>query len=310
MYVCEEITERIDVLVKEPVEEWIEQAEERCEEQECNWLLLCTNKLVCWLVVETVEIVTTVAVWVIKTVTRTVCTVVAGPLISFRGRLEPVLCASGIQIERPDRLDAAAALMFDRISRAVYDDPTAIDLEPIESDLAVRAYFFADRIGLYPVDTHVYLLEEPAANRLIVAFRGTEGFSDWKDWVNNASFDPVPYGGPYIEVHGGFLAAYSSVRVQLGEAISTRLQSNTAAESPVEELCFTGHSLGGALATLAASEFRRDLPDDVAITVHTFGAPKVGSLYFTFDYNGLLPNSYRVVNQGDPVPEFPPTETS
>jgi len=71
---------------------------------------------------------------------------------------------------------------------------------------------------------------------------------------------------------------------------------------------FTGHSLGGALATLAA--FRtvsEKWAKSEEVLVYTFGQPRVGSYSFATAYNHLVPNSYRVVNAGwDLIPHIPP----
>lgn len=40
----------------------------------------------------------------------------------------------------------------------------------------------------------------------------------------------------------------------------------------------TGHSLGGALATLAALDHRRRYPDS-KVTMYNFGSPRVGNRY-------------------------------
>ncbi|KAI1692254.1 papain family cysteine protease domain-containing protein [Ditylenchus destructor] len=71
---------------------------------------------------------------------------------------------------------------------------------------------------------------------------------------------------------------------------------------------FTGHSLGGAFASLAAfttaTEKIREAKD---IYVYTFGQPRVGGLKYAeqFDEMGFAA-SYRVVNSEDLVPHLPP----
>ena len=66
----------------------------------------------------------------------------------------------------------------------------------------------------------------------------------------------------------------------------------------------TGHSLGGALATLAAVEIKeRDLA--VNVTAYTFGAPRVGNKHFTAYSNALVPNAFAIINKEDPVPRIP-----
>ncbi|KNC75696.1 hypothetical protein SARC_11785 [Sphaeroforma arctica JP610] len=69
----------------------------------------------------------------------------------------------------------------------------------------------------------------------------------------------------------------------------------------------TGHSLGGALATLCAYEFSRVFAGaELALTVYTFGSPRVGNHQYAWLYNERIPNTYRIVNDGDPITALPP----
>lgn len=113
-------------------------------------------------------------------------------------------------------------------------------------------------------------------------FRGT---ADPRNWITNLSADTVraPGGG---RVHRGFLAAFESVRPQV---------ESWAAEAGCPLLA-AGHSLGGALAVLAATTL--DLG-----AVYTFGAPRVGDRPFCGSIRAPL---YRVVNHRDLVPSIPP----
>lgn len=69
---------------------------------------------------------------------------------------------------------------------------------------------------------------------------------------------------------------------------------------------FTGHSLGGALASLAALRtvllnHRRG----EQIKLYTFGQPRVGDVKLATKHNELLPFSFRIVHGVDIVPHFP-----
>ncbi|KAG5490426.1 hypothetical protein JKF63_00546 [Porcisia hertigi] len=70
----------------------------------------------------------------------------------------------------------------------------------------------------------------------------------------------------------------------------------------------TGHSLGGALASLCAYTLRRMLllirypePD---LVVYTFGQPRIGNSVFKQYYNRAIPCTFRVVNESDAVSGF------
>ena len=73
---------------------------------------------------------------------------------------------------------------------------------------------------------------------------------------------------------------------------------------PSASILITGHSAGGAIATLAALEIIELYSDTKVIT---FGSPRVGDAAFAnyfkvhFDNN----NSYRIVSRNDIVPSNP-----
>ncbi|OSX81187.1 hypothetical protein BU14_0025s0068, partial [Porphyra umbilicalis] len=65
------------------------------------------------------------------------------------------------------------------------------------------------------------------------------------------------------------------------------------------------HSLGGALATLAAADVAARYPTCRSVLL-SFGQPKVGNAAFAEAANALLPAAYRIVNDVDLVARSPP----
>ena len=69
-----------------------------------------------------------------------------------------------------------------------------------------------------------------------------------------------------------------------------------------EKLCFdaSGHSLGGALATLAAFDIRKELlkasRSEVQVLCYSFGAPRTGNHAFAKEYNRMVPDTWAVIN--------------
>ena len=105
--------------------------------------------------------------------------------------------------------------------------------------------------------TQAFLAEN--GQQAVLVFRGSD---DVLDWQNNLNAMPVRWRGAG-EVHGGFQESLEAVWPAVAVALrSVRLP-----------LIITGHSLGGALACMAASL----VPHERWIT---FGAPKPGDAVF------------------------------
>jgi pimeloyl-ACP methyl ester carboxylesterase len=135
---------------------------------------------------------------------------------------------------------------------------------------------------------------------IIVAFRGSKEPKDFihdaEAWMSDLFWAQT---GETASVHHGFLEDFEAIDVETVAAVKSLL-----AVSPTAPIHITGHSLGGALATLCALEFKRqNLP---VASVITFGCPRVGNSVFRDIYNAALGDrSFRVVNQNDIVPRVP-----
>lgn len=143
-----------------------------------------------------------------------------------------------------------------------------------------------------------------AGNARVIAFRGTASIRDWLTDLESWRTATAAKGGRTDigegeEVHHGFLDAIVSVTKALVDAVAW-------VKAPV---FVTGHSLGGALALLAAQVLERAGLSPVSI--YTFGGPRVGNWRWATDYDGagarppLGERTFRVVNEEDIVPRLP-----
>lgn len=151
-------------------------------------------------------------------------------------------------------------------------------------------------------------------SRIVISFRGTEP-RDWRDWKRDANFRLVPYyrGGL---VHSGFWSGWVALRSKIREAgleirdavertsggthphvVSSSSSYSVMASAPF--LVVNGHSLGGAVATLAAEELNAGL-------CVTFGSPRVGCDFFAKGFDRRRRHTHlRVVNGNDLVTRCP-----
>jgi len=120
-----------------------------------------------------------------------------------------------------------------------------------------------------------------------------------------------PFEGP--KVHYGFLRSFMGIRETLFQVLEriligseyfndSKATTTTTKTRPI--LYFTGHSLGGALATLAAGEVAYRY-SHWQIHMYNFGSPRVGNAEFVNIYNQLVPHSFRVVNDTDIIARIP-----
>ena len=96
---------------------------------------------------------------------------------------------------------------------------------------------------------------------LCMVFRGTDEIADWLDNLN---------AFPVKELFGSFHRGFWFSVADIWDGIEQRYQELRAIKK--RPLFITGHSLGGAMATIAAAKFiHLDLP---FISVYTFGQPR------------------------------------
>lgn len=135
-------------------------------------------------------------------------------------------------------------------------------------------------------------------NAVIVSFRGS---SNVQNWVINLSTTRSNYAGcDGCSAHSGFLTAYNAVQDTIRAEI-TRLTSMYRGA----KIMITGHSLGGAMAILAAADIK--IKFHRVDEVYTFGQPRVGNAAFANWYETQIPQTYRLVHNADIVPHVPPS---
>lgn len=126
-------------------------------------------------------------------------------------------------------------------------------------------------------------------------FRGTMTTTEW---VRDFSIRLTAY--PYRtfgKVHDGFIQTYDLFRKAIQEGLAGTGQR--------WRLLIPGHSLGAALATLAASDVVSTMGFPEA-KVYTFASPRVGDKAFAAEYNHMfMGRSFRIANTCDLIVAMP-----
>lgn len=140
-------------------------------------------------------------------------------------------------------------------------------------------------------DNQVYVLTSDTDT--ILAFRGTE--ADFGDIVSDIKVRMRNFPG-FGSVHDGFADAVEDVWDKVAATID-RLDGR--------RLWVTGHSLGAAMATIAAVRIirRGAIP---SINLFTYGSPKVGNGKFATAFAAAPIQHFRFVNNNDVVTRVPP----
>lgn len=164
------------------------------------------------------------------------------------------------------------------------------------------AEFSADLFGL--VEPFGFIMK--SGTRLVIAFRGTDSILDVLadvDYAQEAlSLSPgLPGAG---STHLGFSEVYFSFR----EALLQAAQQQASLPTFV-----TGHSLGGAIATLAALDLAVNATNLPRPTMYSFAAPRLGDPQFAGLFDARfgavdITSSWRIVNKRDLVPYLPPVD--
>lgn len=143
---------------------------------------------------------------------------------------------------------------------------------------------------------------DPSRSQVVVSFRGTQSI---RNWVANVDIttddcDDLPVSSDSdCKIHSGFNEAYNQVKESMFTFIA-----NASSTYPNYTLVVTGHSLGGAVGTIAAANLRaQGYPCDL----YTFGSPRVGNEDFVNFVNDQEGSEFRVTHLDDPVPRLPPS---
>ena len=129
---------------------------------------------------------------------------------------------------------------------------------------------------------------------LCMVFRGTDEIMDWIDNIK-----AFPTKELFGEFHKGFWDATEEIWHHLYEKYQERYRENK------RPLFITGHSLGGAMATIAAARLVHI--DKPFISVYTFGQPRVMKQDTARTFNSECKTRFfRFQNNNDIVPRVPP----
>lgn len=204
--------------------------------------------------------------------------------------------------------DIRTALSLAKAAYLMYEDKEYVN--EISSDRWKFGSKCTKHIEDNPFDTQGCLLKTDEF--VVLIFRGTQEPRDWKTNLTRKfsklvtqKDDPSP---PKALVHAGFQCAWEDQGVK--DKVIDQLRKWEAGKKSGVPLFVTGHSLGGALAMVAAASLARQQVGgkqefDNIQGVYTFGQPRVGDSVFADEIGALQEKVFRFVNNNDIVPHIP-----
>jgi hypothetical protein len=155
----------------------------------------------------------------------------------------------------------------------VEQKPIVQTLLECHDDLIVEGYFATDQgleVGVFGTQ-----------NTYVVVYRGSQEQQSKPGRTKDA---PVPLDSENaVLVYAPFREAYFELEKEVYPLLDSLIDTN-----PFSDVCFVGHSFGGAMATIGAVRFSTARPS-LRFSCYTFGSPKVGAPDFEQLVN-TLPN--------------------
>ncbi|KAE8349883.1 Mono and diacylglycerol lipase [Aspergillus coremiiformis] len=158
------------------------------------------------------------------------------------------------------------------------------------ADTTIKLSFSDDTI----TDTAGFVAVDNTNKAIIVAFRGSYSVRNWITDVTFPHIDPGLCEGCQAEL--GFWTAWEVIRDQ----IQDQLKELTSQHHDYK-IVVVGHSLGAAIASLAAADLRTKGYDAI---LYAYAAPRVANPALA-QFITQQGNNYRFTHLDDPVPKLP-----
>uniref|UniRef100_A0A914C6X8 Fungal lipase-like domain-containing protein n=1 Tax=Acrobeloides nanus TaxID=290746 RepID=A0A914C6X8_9BILA len=217
----------------------------------------------------------------------------------------------GVQTQYPTYDETYAKRIFNLAASAypVYD-PTANGTGPIDVCLsksfpnvnwdAKQTHTVSCGMENENNECQMLVAVSTQSSTIVLAFRGTIGASQFLNELKSGYdmsivFDGAPRVNSYF---------YKSM-LKLWDSVIKDIVTNPGYSG--YRIIITGHSLGGALASLTAYQIRYNVSNTSPDQIHlvTFGEPRTGDYIYANNLRNYINYIFRVVHGSDPIPHLP-----
>ena len=170
-------------------------------------------------------------------------------------------------------------------SSDVVEDIWKTQTNPIFKDVTTRPFVIStamEKIGFVMVKDDV----------CYITFKGTTNLTDFTCDIN-FDLEEIKLGDVTCKVHKGVFHR----SVILYEQIKSFISSS-------EKIEVSGHSLGGAIATMISAFIKTEF-NTKFVSLITFGCIRTGDAKFADYIDKNINEKYRIIVHSDPIPEFP-----
>lgn len=144
-------------------------------------------------------------------------------------------------------------------------------------------------------DVTGYVALDHTNKLIIVSFRGSTTVDAWCTNLDFGTTVTDICSG--CTAHHGFWNSWVDARDRVLPAVKQASSSYAT-----YQIAVTGHSLGGAIATLAAAQLRNT---GYTVALYNFGSPRIGGSKISTYITNQAGGNYRLTHWNDPVPKLP-----
>jgi triacylglycerol lipase len=191
----------------------------------------------------------------------------------------------------PPAFDRSIALEAGALVRQAYAQYEQVNAWSLEGSYDELGRLFARPEWKPSSEAFGFVARNRASGLVFVVYRGTESP---EDWIADFTFPQVAH--PLGNVERGFAGVYDQTAASVAAAIQR------AGGTP--NVIVTGHSLGAAVAALAAADIATS-GAAAQTALYSFAGPRVGDLAFAAGFNSRVAAAWRVVNTEDIVTTVP-----